>query len=113
MTTRNFLAAATLSAFALPAVSADFCAKAPVLSTTDAKGTRTGLVIAREDFEASPSWQPGKSRVPLSIEKALEIATMANASSDATSFESVELRSYSCNRGPRYWFYVFTFEKPT
>jgi hypothetical protein len=30
----------------------------------------------------------------------------------ATVLESVSLTSYSCNRGPQYWYYIFMFEVP-
>jgi hypothetical protein len=102
-----------LSVLSLPAVSADFCAKTTVLSTTDESGTRVGLVVVKEDFAASPPWQPGKAPIPLSLEKALDIAVKANQGSRATSPENISLSSHTCNRSPRYWFYIFTFEEPT
>ena len=71
MKTKTLAVTAILAVTALPAVGADFCAKTTVLSTTDDSGARIGLVVAREDFSASPSWEPGKGPVPLSLEKAV------------------------------------------
>ena len=113
MKTKTLAVTAILAVTALPAVGADFCTKTTVLSTTDDSGARIGLVVAREDFAASPSWEPGKGPVPLSLEKAVEIAVKANQGSRATSPENISLSSHTCNRSPRYWFYIFTFEEPT
>jgi hypothetical protein len=114
MTNRKLACLLLVGAFALPAGGRDFCAKPTVFSTTTPEGISMGLVIAREDFAASPTWQPGKGEVPLSAAKALEIAVRATKPSvskvDATALESVTLSSHSCNLGPRHWYYIINFE---
>lgn len=113
MKTKSLVSTLILTVLAVPALSADFCARTTVLSTTDDSGNRVGLVVAAEDLAASPAWQPGQGPAPLSLESALEIAVKANSGSRATSPENISLSSHTCNRSSRYWFYIFTFEEPT
>jgi hypothetical protein len=113
MKTKKLFAIGLFGAFVLRAEGADFCAKTTVLSTTSDTGVRVGLVVSREDFVASPSWQPGKGKVPLSVENAIEIATKANHGSVATLLDNISLSSTSCNDGPVYWYYIVSFREQT
>jgi len=114
MTNRKLVCLILVGVFALPAAGRDFCARPTVFSTTSPEGATIGLVISREDFAASPNWQPGKGEVPLSAAKAVEIAARAIKSSgskfDVNAVESITLSSHSCNRGARYWYYIVNFE---
>lgn len=107
-----FLLFFLLFAASLPA-AAGFCGHHAVISTTLDDGTEVGVFLTEAQMARAPEWSPGEGEPPLSVAKAVEVATkwarQTYTRYDDVRIESIGLNGYGCRRARENWYYVVHF----
>jgi hypothetical protein len=89
------------------------CGAPVVFSSTLHDGSRVVLRIPQDALNDALGWQPGHGEPPISIGKAVSIATAWAAGHHDTYDElrvnEVTLDNVSCARGDGHWYYRVTF----
>lgn len=89
------------------------CSKRTVMSMKGDDGVLTGIVILAAQLERAPTWMPGQGEPPLSVARAVDIASRWGRthyrSFDSARIDAVGLNEYGCPDHQKYWFYLVQF----
>lgn len=109
----SILSLAAAFAFWSSELEAGDCGKTSVMSSTDENGSKVELILDSAAVEKAPQWSPGAGEPPLSLTRAIEVAS-AWAKEKYARFDGVEIREISltslgCATSSKHWYYVFDF----
>lgn len=89
------------------------CSKRTVMSMRGEDGVLTGIVISTTQLEKAPTWTPGRGEPPLSVARAVDIASQWGRihyrKFDSARIDAVGLNEYGCPSRKKYWFYLVQF----